>query len=60
MKPLLVRYVGGPLNGTTRTSHDEQVPTVVCTSDWHRYEAADKVYDDELLVEVTYRYTGKA
>lgn len=60
MKPLLVRYAGGTLDGVARTSVDDQVPAVVCTSTWERYEATDKVYDADQLVEVTYRYTGRA
>ena len=58
--PLTVRYVGGSLDGTSRTTHDDQVPTVVCSSNWDRYEIVDRVYDDGLLVKVTYQYTGRA
>jgi hypothetical protein len=55
-----VRYVGGSLDGTSRTTHDDQVSATVCTSGWDRYEIIDRVYDDGLLVEVTYQHTGEA
>lgn len=50
-----VRYVGGPWDGCTYATWDDQVPNVVATGKWEHYRISEKVYDDGLLVDVTYR-----
>lgn len=54
--PLRVSYVGGPLDGHTRLSTDDQVPAVVATSDWEHYRLSARSKLCGRLVGVVYRH----
>lgn len=56
---LRVTFSGGPLDGVTYATRDDQVPATVAVQAWKgwaHYDASEKTYDAGLLAAVTYRY----
>jgi hypothetical protein len=55
MELLRVSYTGGPWDGLSYVSDDDQVPNVIAAPGWRHYRATEREYDDGVLVAVVYR-----